>query len=77
VRRRLTTLALTLSVLALSILPALAADGGTGDVQGANPQINGILFALILGTIVGVGLFLDAYARDADQGGHHGDEAGH
>ena len=77
-RRRLYTLALTLSVLVLTALPALATEGGDiPAVQTEQPEINGILFALIVGSIVGLIMFLDAYRGDPGHREHHADEAGH
>jgi hypothetical protein len=44
----------------LTAMPALAAEGQAGE----EGEINGVLFALIVGSLVGTWLFLDAYADD-------------
>lgn len=72
-RRTITTFALTVSVFALTILPAFAAE----EEAAGSGEINGILFALIAGSIIGIVLFLDAYRGDTGPSEHHGDTAGH
>jgi hypothetical protein len=69
VRRVISTLPLIAVALWLTALPALATE--TEAVE--DDEINGILLALILGVIVGAGLFVHAYRRGAGAG--HDDAA--
>ncbi|MBW3664010.1 MAG: hypothetical protein KY469_12985 [Actinobacteria bacterium] len=69
-RRVLLTLPLIAVALWLSALPALATEAEAG----AEEDIDGILLALILGVIVGAGLFVHAYAR-GDAAARHEDTA--
>lgn len=71
-RRYLTTLGLTLLALAITAVPALAAEEeGLRELT----TVNLIVFALVVGAIVGTILFLDAYR--SDEGDHHGEVTGH
>lgn len=65
-RRVISTLPLMAVALWLSALPALA----TESEAAAEEDIDGILLALILGVVVGAGLFVHAYARGGPPAGH-------
>lgn len=69
-RRFIATLPLVLVTLWLTALPALAAEEKASD-----DEINGILLSLIVGVVVGVGLFLHAYS--SNEPAHEGDHDGH
>lgn len=77
-RRRLTTLMLTFATLWLTALPALATEGeGATSSVSSDSEINGILFAAIVGTIVGLILFIDAYRGDDASAHQHSEAEGH
>lgn len=70
-RRTLTTLALTVALTALHVLPALAAEGGGGS-EIAKGSMQGIVLAAVFGILVGTGLTIHAY-----RGIRFGGEPGH
>lgn len=79
-RRVLFAVIAALVGLALTAVPALATESGAGaegmpGIQ-TDEDINGVLFALIVGTIAGVFLFLDAYTGQEETDTHgDGDDA--
>lgn len=71
-RRCLTTFGLMLFTLAITAFPALAAETeGPRELT----TVNLIVFALVVGSIVGTIIFLDSYR--GSEGDHHGEVTGH
>lgn len=65
-RRRALTLLVMIVTFVLVAVPAIATEGATSE---AEPSLwDGLILALILGSVTGVGVFLDAFIGDRSAG---------